>query len=147
VKIDMQVEPLVREALAAAVKADGDRFARALGAFPNDNALEHATLIAVNIVSYVLFGEHEGRPSADELRQIAEKIEESETWAGVTAGEAVAVMTAALDGGYDPTTLSVQQATTLPLIVAAFLLSAGHEADEQWTDLLDRAEVAIEGAR
>jgi hypothetical protein len=144
VKIDPQVEPLVREALAAAVKSDDDRFARALEAFPNDAALAHGVMIAVNAATYALYDEYGGRPPADGLRGIADKIAESETWAGIGAGEALAIMTAALDDRPAHEVLSVPHVMTLPFVVSAFLLSAGHEENEQWTDLLDRAEAAIE---
>ena len=144
VKIDMQVEPLVREVLAAAVKANDDRFTRALGAFPSNAALSQGVLIAGNAAAYVLQDEYGGEPPADELRAIAEKIEESETWSGITADEASAVLTAVLGGRLGDESLSTQQAATLPFVVAAYLLSAGHEENEEWTDLLDRAEAAID---
>lgn len=78
------------------------------------------------------------------MRGIADKIAESETWAGIRADEALAIMTAPLDDRPADEALSVPQVMTLPFVVAAFLLSAGHEENEQWTDMLDRAEAAIE---
>jgi hypothetical protein len=143
-KIDNDVEPLLREALSAAVKADGRRFAQALQAFPNDESLAHGVAVAMAVGLYVLHDVFGHRPTTEELHEVARKLVAMETWAEVNAEDVVAAVTAAFDGRRGDEVLPPEKVLVLPLIVAAYLLSAGRAENEQWWEYLDRAEAAIE---
>lgn len=70
-EIDSRVEPLVREALDAAVKEDEEQLAAALSAFPDADARRKGLELTVAI-SYVAWPDmHDGNPTAEELRQAA----------------------------------------------------------------------------
>lgn len=143
-RIDDRVEPMVRGALAAAVKADAPRFAHALRAFPDDEAAAHGARIAMAVVLYVLEDEYGGRPEPSELRAVATQLAEMEDWADVHADEVVAAVNAAFDGRPGDEVLPPERLYALPFVIAAYTLTAGCPDDEQWWEYLDRAEAAID---
>jgi hypothetical protein len=143
VKIDERIEPLVREALAAAVKSDAERFLHALEAFPDDAAVTHGVHLAMASASYVLLDMHNGRPTDAELREIAAEIQAEESWAEVAAHDLFILLSAALDGRSD-NQLPIEKVVALPFVAAAYLLAAGHNKGEWWFDYFDRVEAALE---
>lgn len=145
-RIDDRVEPLVREVLAAAVKADEDRFARALQAFPDDAAVTNGVQLAMSAALYVLQDQYGRRPTDDELHTVAARMAETENWTEVCADDVVAAITAALNGRRGDEVLPMVKIVTLPFIIAAYLLAAGCAEGEHWFNYLDRAEAAIESS-
>lgn len=145
-KIDDRVEPLFRETLAALVKADPERFRRALAAFPDEVAMTTAYRLAAAVAVYVLHDQYGRRPTPAEVRAVAEKAAELENWTDVTAGEVTAFLTAYYDGTVVDQVMPIERAALVSFVLATNLLMSCHRDGEWWFDYLDRAEAAIESS-
>lgn len=144
-EIDNRVEPLVREALAAIVGKDPDRLERAVTAFPDDDAMTKGVQLACSLILYTLQDLYEGRrPTADEIRELANDTLQGEDWTDVSAQEVVDFVTAVFDRRRIDSALPLDRAALLAYVIAANLVSSYHEDNEEWWDYLDRAEAAIE---
>ncbi|GIJ49402.1 hypothetical protein Val02_62880 [Virgisporangium aliadipatigenens] len=143
-KIDKNVEPLVRKALAAAVKRDPDLLATALRAFPNDDAIRRGSELAIAVAGLVAIDIHSGRPTDSELRTLAQEIADSEAWAGFSADDVYTFLATMFAGRPVAEVLTPEKVSVLIFLVPATLLSAFRREDENWWDHLDRAEAAIE---
>ena len=141
-KIDNRVEPIVREILAAVVKRDGEAFIRAMEQLPDEETAIKAGRLAVAIAEYVILDLHDGRPTDEEVRQIAEVAAEAEAWAGLTPETFVEVITAVVD--HREARLEPHVMAIAPFILAGYALAAGAEDDEWWFKYLDRVEAALE---
>jgi len=145
--IDLRVEPLVREALAAVIGQDHERLQRALFAFQGDDAMTHGVRLATAAALFVLHDLHEGdRPTGDELAEIAGDIASAEEWIDVTAAEIAEYLQATCAGGSPDRVLPMERVILLAFVTAANLLASYRSDDEHWWDFLDRAEAAIEAA-
>lgn len=141
-KIDNRIEPIVREILAAVVKRDGETFIRAMEQVPDERTAIEAGQLAVAIATYVILDLHDGRPTDEEVRQIAEVAAEAEAWAGLTPETFVEAITALLD--QRQVRLEPHVMAVVPFILAGYALAAGAEDDEWWFKYLDRVEAALE---
>lgn len=144
-KISDRVEPLVREALAAAVKRDWERFLRALEAFPDERTAADAVTLAAAISAYVLQDQYGRRPTGEELGRIAAKMDELEQWSGLTEPEFRTGLRIVLGDQIGETDrLEPQAGVALPFVMAAYLLASSAQPPEWWFDYLDRVEAALE---
>lgn len=146
--IDDQVEPLVREALHGAVKRDDDRLSAALRAFPDEGTRTKGLELALAVTAYLLYDMYDGRPSADELRELAGTVADMESWSDLRSGEINTFLTTALDGKPLDTVLPADDVVMLTFIITASLLASRSEAEDgkRWFNLLDKVEAAIEAA-
>lgn len=72
-RIDPQIEPLVRETLDAAVKSDEKRFGQALDALRSPDAMAGALTLTSAVVLAILHQQYEGGPNDAELAQVADE--------------------------------------------------------------------------
>src|SRR5437879_1461350 len=85
-KIDEHVEPLVREVLDAAVKRDGDRLDTALNAFTDESQRRTGLDLVYAVARYALLDLYQGqRPSDEQVRGLADKLTEMESWSTLPA--------------------------------------------------------------
>ncbi len=144
-EIDDRVEPLVREAIAAVVGQDPDRFQRAIHAFPDDDTMTKGVQLACGLTLFVLDDLYEGRrPTGEEVQSLAADVATGEEWTDITRDEVSTFFDAAYDRVRIDTVLPLERVVILSYVVAASLLSSYHEDDEEWWEYLDRAEAAIE---
>lgn len=144
VEIDVQVEPFVREALTAVVKSDAQRLERALGAFPDDEAMTKGARLATAVSLYVLNDVHGGQPNGGELRAVADKLVEMEGWTDINSDEVMTFLAAAYSGRPGTAVLPVDRIAPLAYVIAGNLLSSCCKEGEFWFNYLDRAEAALE---
>ena len=144
-KISDLVEPLVREALAAAVKRDWERFLRALEAFPDEQTGADALALATAISAYVLQDQYGRKPTDEEIGRIAAKMDEKESWSGLNEPEFRSGLRAVLgDDSGDGQRLEPQARIALPFVMAAYLLASSAKPPEWWFNYLDRVEAALD---
>jgi hypothetical protein len=145
-KIDSKVEPLVREALDAAVKQDIDRLDAALDAFADDTKRRDGLALLFAISRLVLHDLNEGKnPTDEQVSDLADWIAEEEAWAGLPADEIRNFLLWLL--GDDSKTVNQDMYIVLVFVVTATLLSSRRQPDGQWWfDYLDQIEAALEAA-
>lgn len=144
-KIDDKIEPLVREALDASVKEDTERLDAALKAFPSEDARRKGLELTVAIAFGVLVDSHDGKPSPEQLRHVAQTVAQMEHWAGVTQDEAHAYLSA-LVKSESLAALDSETTVLLTFVITASLLSSSRKLkqDEWWFNYLDRIEAQLE---
>ena len=144
-EIDSQIEPLVREALDAAVKEDEDRLGAALSAFPDEYAGRKGLELTVAISYVALMDMYDGSPSDEELTQAATVLAELAQWAGVTAEDAHAYLATLRNAGSFRETFDSDTAVFLIFVITATMLAASPKVkeDEWWFNYLDRIEATI----
>ncbi|MEO3821240.1 hypothetical protein [Plantactinospora sp. B24E8] len=145
-KISSRVEPLVRDALDAAVKRDFAKLDAALKAFPDDQTTQQGVELALAVTVYVLHDIHQGKPSEAETRSVAEEIARAEAWAQPTAEETSEFLLKLVSGQPFAPSVPSENVFILAFVSAANLLSSCRRDDEEWWNYLDRAEAAIEAA-
>lgn len=145
-KIDRQVEPLVREALTAVVKRDPERLARALATFPAGEATVSGARLAMAVALYVLRDQSGQTPTEKEIRVVAGDIAKAEDWTDVTPDEITTALNSALGGVRADSVLPMERILLLAYVIAGYLVSSYRRDDDEWWDYLDRAEAAIEAA-
>jgi hypothetical protein len=143
VKIDPQMEPLVRTAIDAAVKRSFDKLNAALRSFPNDDAVRKGVELSLAVCGFVMIDAHSGTPNDEQVRVVAEDIAEMEQWAEPTADEIHTFLSRLLSGQPLADQFSAESVIILAFIVTAALLASFHNPDEKWWDYLDRAEAVI----
>jgi hypothetical protein len=145
-KVNDQVEPLVRATLDAAVQRDGGGFEAALRGFPDDGAARKGIELALAITGTVLADLYDGEPSADQLDRLAAEVAEQEAWMEPRAGEVKAFLAAVVQGKPLADVLPAESVVILAYLVAANLLTSASNPDdgEWWFNYLDKVEAAIE---
>jgi hypothetical protein len=145
-KIDDHVEPLVREALDAAVKQDLDRFETALDAFNDDAKRRDGLVLLFAIARMVLHDLYEGKnPTDEQVRDFADYIGKEEDWAGLPAGEIQKFLLWLL--GDDSKKVDPDLYIPLVFVVTATMLSFRRKPEGQWWfNYLDQIEAALEAA-
>jgi hypothetical protein len=147
VKIDEQVEPLVREALGAVIARDSDRFSTALTAVASagDLAANKAVNLALRVAAYALLDVHEGSaPDDEQIRELAKSFCEMEEWAAPDEQAAVKLLTVLGTGTSVDEVLSPEQTSVLVFLLGGWLLSAFLDGDKHWPDYLDNILDALE---
>lgn len=145
-RIDDQVEQIMREALTAVVKEDPERLQRAFASFSSNDDLAQGTRIALAVSVYVLNEAYGRAPTPAEIQSVATKAATMEKWTDISANEMASLLTAAYAGSRVDEVLTADRIAPVAFVVAANLLSSCCRKDEYWFDYLDRAEAAIEAA-
>lgn len=145
-KIDSKVEPLVRNAIHAAVISDFSKLEKALQGLTDDESARKAIELAISLVYFLMVDIHEGRPTEDEIRGIAAGVAQVEAWARATEEEVATFLLHLMKGESLAGAVPTENVIVLTFVVAANLLSSCRRDDEQWWDYLDRAEAALEAA-
>ncbi|MEU7676882.1 hypothetical protein AB0C42_18965 [Micromonospora taraxaci] len=147
-RIDEQVEALVRAVLDAAVHRDAARFDSAMDALgASQEVFTAAVGLTLAVNAAVLFEVHDGLPSAHQVDELSRTISHQEQWAGVSAEDAHAVLSAVTTGP-PPRIENAAGGMTAVFVVAANLLATASRPDEGewWFNYLDKVEAAIEAA-
>ncbi|MEV4499334.1 hypothetical protein C7C45_13630 [Micromonospora arborensis] len=146
-KIDDRVEQLVRDALHWAVKRQPVEFDEAVKAFSDESLRQPAVELLVAISAFVSADICGGKPSPEQIRELATEVAEAETWSTTTAPEVETFLSAILNGRPLSGVLPVGSAVVLAFVVAASLLSSRPKSEGQWWfNYLDKVEAAIEAA-
>ncbi|MEU4473034.1 hypothetical protein [Micromonospora sp. NPDC023888] len=146
-KIDERVEQLVRDTLHWAVKRRPVEFDEALKAFSDGPTRQSALELLAAISAFVSADICGGKPSPEQIQQLAVEVAEGEAWSSATTPEVEAFLSAVVTGRALSGVLPVGSAVVLAFVVAASLLSARPKSKgEWWFNYLDKVEAAIESA-
>jgi hypothetical protein len=145
-KIDPQIEPLVRDAIHAAVTRNFPTLEEQLQKFPVGEPTRKAVELTLALVYAVMTDIHEGMPSEAEVRGVAAEIAQAEAWAQPTTQEVTDFLLALMANNRSAEALPEENVVILAFVSAANLLSSCRRDDEEWWDYLDRAEAALEAA-
>ncbi|GAB3150671.1 hypothetical protein GCM10027290_38580 [Micromonospora sonneratiae] len=145
-KISSRVEPLVRNAIHAAVKRDFLKLEEALKSFPDDRAVQQGVELALAVTLYVMRDIHQGKPSDEETVAVAVEIARAEAWARPTEEEVSTFLLRLMNGQRFAESVPIENVIILAFVSVANLLASCHRDDENWWDYLDRAEAALEAA-
>lgn len=143
-EIDKRAEPLAREAIAGAVKKDPERFGRAITSFPDDETMTNGYRLALAVALQILTTEYPGNPSESEIREIAERVAELESWTDFTADEIATFLTAVLNRVKLNTVLPMERVVPLAYVLAADFLAGYCPEGSHWWEHLDKVEAALE---
>jgi len=147
-QVDAQVEPLVRAALGAAVDKDPGKSEDALRAMVDrgDAVVRQGLNLALAIGLAALFDIHNGRPSDEELQDLAESFTEMESWAEFDHDTSLTFLTALADQRSPENVLPPETVTRLVFVVTAWLLAGFLQEDEHWYEYLDKILDTLESA-
>jgi hypothetical protein len=137
------LEPLVREALAASVKGNPERFQEALSAFPNEQAAADGLRLAHAIANFALLRQFGHQPNEDEITELAADIAQSEAWSTLTAPDIASVLRG-MFSGREGESLEPEVKVSAPFIIAAFALGSAVEPPKWWFEYLDEIEAVLE---
>lgn len=146
-KINLAVEPYVREALAAAVVQEDDRFETAVLAITDkgDAVTADALKLGLAICAYQLFALHDGdRPDDEQIIYLAETFVATEAWAEIEKETALKFLTSLADER--PIDLPVGDVAEIVFVLGAWLLSSFPPEDRRWYQNLDEALNNLESA-
>ena len=145
-QINFAVEPLVREAFAAAIGRDIDRSIAALQAMAKDgeDVIRDCVTLATAISSTALLDISGGQaPSIDELRQRAAQLVDMQAWANITELDAHALL-CALAGHTDRSVLPPETYIRVIFAAGAWLLGAFGPLERSWYAYLDEILTRLE---
>ncbi|MGH3715224.1 MAG: hypothetical protein ACRDT4_17430 [Micromonosporaceae bacterium] len=146
-KIDMEVEPLVRDTLYAVVRRDTAALEESMRAFPEGPATAKGVEIAAAVILFVLLEAFGRKPNSQEIDAVSAKCAEMESWAEPDAEEIRTYIAALVAGQPMAELLPPESVVVLSFLIAGNLLASCHREDEKWWDMLDRAEAAAEAVR
>ena len=141
-KIDPNVERLTREAFAASVAGEADRFDAALVAIADqgDETTSHALALALAVDRIALFAIHDGqRPDENQMAYLAGGLaEDAQTWApdAVTRQSARSFLDSIAD--VSTTTLEPGDLALHAFGTGGWLLSSFQSSGKKWTEFLDQ---------
>lgn len=148
-QVNMAVEPLAREAFAAAVGRDIDRSIAATQAMVDggDAVFDDSLNLALTVATFALFDIHGGeRPDDDELRELATSFVEMNGWASFDEKTALTFLTALADRapveGIAPETVG-----RIVFVMGAWLLGAFGPDEQTWYMYLDQILNTIESGK
>jgi len=138
-KIDKDIEPLVREAFAASVAEEPERFESALEALSRSDDLTSRSLtLAFAVDSAALFAIHQGRPSDEQFSSLAESFASSQSWSNVDEPTSRIYLTSLADMRPPLDELPPADLAFAAFAVGGWLLSAFKIGDGiHWYDFLD----------
>jgi hypothetical protein len=146
-KIDERIEALAREALAACVGEEPDRFEAALDVM-GDTDGPIAWSYAAYVVGYVVNDIFPDGIDDQELDGVAERAVESMSswWELGPQAAVVALMRSASEG--DPTMpgVPVEKVVNTTFVLASYLLQSYRSDDQEWWNYLDEIWNAAEAA-
>jgi hypothetical protein len=146
-KINLAVEPYVREALASAIAQEDDRLENAILAVTErgDAVTADALNLGLAICAYQLFALHDGeRPDDEQIVYLAETFVATEAWAEIDKNAALKFLTSLADER--PIDLPVGDVAEIVFVLAAWLLSSFPPEDRRWNQNLDEALNNLEAA-
>jgi hypothetical protein len=146
-KINSQVEPIVREAFAASVAGERERFTAALESVAalGDDLAQDALTLALTVSSSALLSVHDGeRPDDEQLTLLGNELaDDAEEWGdGITAEDARSFLSALADGL--PPELEPGLTAELAFGGGGWLLSSFLREDAKWTAFLDQILDSLE---
>jgi hypothetical protein len=148
-KVDDTIEPSVREAFAAAVAQEPERFEAALAvlAAGGDAFAGAALKLALAVDATALYNLHDGDwPDDEQVAAVAQAFSKSEQWAQVEPDVAVKFLTALAHQAPVLDVLALEDVIDTAFAVGGWLLSAYLPEDKDWTDYLDEILTGLEAA-
>ena len=134
-KIDPHLVPLIRDALAAAMVRDRERFHTALLVLSaTDERAGESMALMLAIDATALRTAHPGRPTEPQVAALARQFASSETWSGVGEPTARRFLTGLAAEQYPPPGLSTVELVYAAYAVGAWLLTSFPKAT--WIDFL-----------
>jgi hypothetical protein len=149
VKIDNEVEPVVREAFASSVAAEPDRFNNALENLGSrgDQFAREALRLALSIDAAALYVIHDGqRPNSEQLQSLAQDFTKTETWVDIAPEVPIKFLTALAEGTSVFEVLPPDDVADVTFVMGGWLLAAFLPDGKDWTDFLDEILDALEAA-
>jgi hypothetical protein len=150
VKIDKSVESSVREAFAASVAEEPERFETAIEVIADrgETFTRDAVNLAIAVDAAALVLLHEGEaPDEDQVQELAHDFVETQSWAGISADVATAFLSSvSRDETPLPEVLPVGDIAQASVAIGGWLLSAFLPEDKDWTDFLDEILGRLEAA-
>ena len=141
-RIDPTIEPLVRQAFTAAIRAKPEEFAQALEAFDAANGGDAMALTGA-ITLTVLHHEYEGGPTDVDLAEVAADVVRTAPWSALDLEDVHGTLRGLVSGGpavgVDPRTAFISL-----LVTAAYLLASSTEPPKRWWTYLDEIEALLE---
>jgi hypothetical protein len=147
VQVNMQVEPLVREALGAAVNRDPDKSgeARRTVLAAGDETLRDSTNLALTICALALFDIYDGaKPSDEQLGDLATTFVAAEAWAQFDEQTVLRFLNALAEGTPADQVVDPEVLVRLAFVVGGWLLAGFLTEGERWNDFLDQILDTIE---
>ncbi|WP_328344497.1 hypothetical protein [Micromonospora sp. NBC_00421] len=146
-KVDDDVEQFVRDTLHFAVKQQPAEFDQSLSRVSGERERQAALELLVAISLYVAIDICGERPSAQQVRELAVRVADAESWSSATPDDVEKFLTTALAGGRLIDELPANTVVVLAFVIAASLLASKPKAEgEWWFNYLDKVEAAIEVA-
>jgi hypothetical protein len=148
-KINSQVEPIVREAFAASVAGERERFTTALErvAALGEGLAQDALTLALTVSSTALLRVHDGeRPDDEQLTLLGTELaDDAEDWGDDITAENARAFLAAMADGRSPD-METGLLAELAFGAGGWLLSSFLPGDTKWTTFLDEILDALESA-
>lgn len=145
-ELNLQIEPLVREAFAAAIGSDPARSMNALQAMADSglDTVRDCIALAGTVATVALFDLFNGqKPTDNELGELAEQLTEMEAWAqfeGTAARDLLSVVAMREDVPELPNDSYMR----LIFVAGAWLLASFGPMERTWFDYLDEILARIE---
>jgi len=149
VQLNMAVEPLVREAFAAAVARDPGRSAEALRAMADggDATVQDSVNLATLVAAFALRDLNGGqRPDDADLQRLAGSFVEMNEWAEFDPDTVRSVLTALADQRSVEGELPAQEVARLIFVLGVWLMAAFGPDERHWWQYLDQILDALESA-
>jgi hypothetical protein len=145
-RIDDQVEGLVREHLAAVIAGDPGRATAATQAIldQGEEAFADAVALCFAVNDQLLRDLHDGTPRPDSIAALAESVARMEAWSDLDQVTAWRFLMA-LAQSHDPLdVLPTTGAVEASFIVGGWLLTAFRPEHQSWEEVLDETLDALE---
>lgn len=146
-KVDHAIESTVREAFAAAVAQEPERFEAALATLAaSGDAFAGAALnLALAVDATALYSLHDGEwPDDEQVAAVAQAFSKSEQWAQVEPEAAVKLLTALAHQVSVLDVLTLEDVVDTAFAMGGWLLSAYLPEDKDWTTYLDEILAGLE---
>ena len=146
-RVNMQVEPLVREALGAAVNRDPEKSGEALRSIlaGGDEILRDSTNLGLTICALALFDIYDGaKPSDEQLGDLAGTFVAAESWAQFDEPSVSQFLSALAEGTPADRVVEPEVLVRLVFVVGGWLLAGFLTEGERWNDFLDQILDTIE---
>jgi hypothetical protein len=148
-RINEQVEPLVREIFAASISAQPDRFEAAGTAIQNqgDLAFTEALNLAEAVCAIAFVVIHQGqRPDKARLDLLTGVFVESEAWAAPSLADTLAFLTSLANQTPASEGLSLEEYTLLVFVLGGWLLAGFLPEGKRWYTFLDEILSQLEAS-
>ncbi len=138
-RIDSNVEPLVRQTLAAVIARNPERSTGAIQALVDqgDETYEEAVGLCFAVDDQVLRDLHDGPPRPENIASLAESAAQMEAWAAIDEQGVQTFMTALAEARDPAAAMLPSDATTTGFVVGGWLLSASAPENTSWETVLD----------